>query len=337
VQTLEGLTKTHAAGIVHRDLKPANIFLTKADDGEIVKILDFGICKFQEREPGEETQTRPGIVIGTPVYMAPEHIREEAVDARSDLYSVGVLLYRCVCGHHPFVAESPGHLALAVLEAEPVPLETRIPDIDPAFSAIVRKAMSRRPEDRYQTSAEFREVLVEWLGRIDKLLAEFLDLRHVAARPEAVRLAATSAEAPPRPAGPTEEHTRDAPTLPRPAGALEETTMPRLQPRAPRDASSPFAPTVLADVEELPLPRLYTESELEPTKVKAPTPPVARLSAATETTELYATAVAPQPAPAVRPSISVAPPLRTRLLPALVLVFIAAALAIGLFAPLDRC
>lgn len=167
IQLLEGLRAAHDAGIVHRDLKPENVFLLKNKGGrkDFVKIVDFGISKFSSLG-GEFSMTRTGAVMGTPYYLSPEQAKgERSLDHRADLYAVGVILYEAVAGAVPFDGETFNELLFKIV-LEPVkPLSTVAPDIDPAFSSIVNKAMARSPDARYQSAVELQNALSSWIAR----------------------------------------------------------------------------------------------------------------------------------------------------------------------------
>ena len=168
LQLLEGLGAAHETGIVHRDLKPENLFLVrrKASRADFLKIIDFGISKFQLDDLSELSMTATGTVLGTPYYLSPEQARgQRDIDHRSDLYAVGVILYEAVTGKVPFNAESFNELLFKIALESPRPVVALVPQIDPAFSAIVERAMSRRPEDRYQSAAEMAHALSQWLER----------------------------------------------------------------------------------------------------------------------------------------------------------------------------
>jgi eukaryotic-like serine/threonine-protein kinase len=164
MQLLAGLGAAHAADIVHRDLKPANVFLVGRGGGDYVKILDFGVSKFAVA--GDDMgMTGAGSVLGTPLYMSPEQAKgARHVDHRSDLYAVGVLLYECVTGKVPFEAETFNELIFRIVLEAPPPIESVVPDLDPAFVAIVHKAMAREVGERYQTAREMHDALAHWLA-----------------------------------------------------------------------------------------------------------------------------------------------------------------------------
>jgi hypothetical protein len=158
-QVLVGLGAAHAAGIIHRDLKPDNLFILKERSGirDYVKIIDFGISKFNALG-GDMSMTRTGAVMGTPYYMSPEQAKGSGkVDARSDLYAIGVILYEAVAGQVPFLADTFNELMFKIVLSDPKPLLEVVPDLDPRFAAIVSKAMARDADQRYQSAAEMVE------------------------------------------------------------------------------------------------------------------------------------------------------------------------------------
>ncbi|HEV8551185.1 MAG TPA: serine/threonine-protein kinase [Polyangiaceae bacterium] len=169
LQLLDGLGAAHHAGIVHRDLKPDNIFLLARRGGQsdFVKIIDFGVSKYQFEDPTSMSMTTTGAVIGTPYYLSPEQARgQRDIDARSDLYTVGVIIYQCVAGQVPIRAETFNELLFKIALQTAPPLTTDVPSIDPKFSALVEKAMSREREGRFQTAAELRQALENWLSGV---------------------------------------------------------------------------------------------------------------------------------------------------------------------------
>ncbi len=157
-QVLAGLSHAHSKGIVHRDIKPDNIILTEATGlGDQVRILDFGLARLRDSAPG----LTQGMPVGTPSYMAPEQIRGEEVDARTDIYSAGVLLFELLTGQKPFNSERAAAVMLQHQEAPPPSLASVIPGA--AFSleleGLVAKALAKRPEDRFQSAADFASAL----------------------------------------------------------------------------------------------------------------------------------------------------------------------------------
>jgi eukaryotic-like serine/threonine-protein kinase len=150
------LGAAHAAGIVHRDLKPDNVMLVKrGSDEEFVKVLDFGIAKLSQLgqlEPGMKTKT--GALLGTPSYMSPEQCRGLPVDHRSDVYSLGVMMYQMFSGSLPFEADGLGNLLLAHMTQQPVPLAERVPGLPPHLAQVVARAMEKTPEARFQDVSE---------------------------------------------------------------------------------------------------------------------------------------------------------------------------------------
>jgi eukaryotic-like serine/threonine-protein kinase len=146
-QTAQGLAKAHSQGIIHRDIKPGNLFLT--DDG-LVKILDFGIAKLS----GEVGPTRLGSALGTPSYMAPEQTRGEDVDARADVWSLGVVLYEMLAGKRPFVGGTGTAVVYAVLHEEPEPLASLRPETPRELLRIVSRMLAKDPQRRYTDAIE---------------------------------------------------------------------------------------------------------------------------------------------------------------------------------------
>lgn len=151
VGVLDALDYSHRHGIVHRDIKPANVMLTRAGD---VKVMDFGIARTVAEATAAMTQT--SAVIGTAQYLSPEQARGETVDARSDLYSAGCLLYELLTGRPPFVGDSPVSVAYQHVREEPLAPSTVDPDVPAAADAVTLKALAKDREARYQTAAEMR-------------------------------------------------------------------------------------------------------------------------------------------------------------------------------------
>jgi tRNA A-37 threonylcarbamoyl transferase component Bud32 len=160
-QVLAALDEAHAHGIVHRDLKPGNIMLiSRRDDPDFVKVCDFGIAKAQASPEGAGL-TLKGLVCGTPEYMSPEQARGEDVDGRSDLYSVGVILYQLVTGELPFSASSPVGILSKHLAEPPMPPSLRRPglEIPAALESVILHALAKDPADRPRSAEQLRRAL----------------------------------------------------------------------------------------------------------------------------------------------------------------------------------
>ncbi|MCC7542575.1 MAG: protein kinase [Deltaproteobacteria bacterium] len=169
-QVTAALVAAHEGGIIHRDLKPENIILQRRidDDGievDLVKVCDFGIAKIQDpradgdASPENRALTTRGVVIGTPDYMSPEQARGHVLDARSDLYAIGVIMYRMVTGRLPFDADSSIGVLMKHLTEAPAPPRSINPSVDPRLEAIILRCMAKRPEERFANARELRTEL----------------------------------------------------------------------------------------------------------------------------------------------------------------------------------
>ncbi|HEX4338702.1 MAG TPA: serine/threonine-protein kinase [Polyangiaceae bacterium] len=170
-QALSGIAAAHDMGVVHRDLKPENIMVTTrvGDDGaeyEVVKVCDFGIAQISEAARtapsggvAPRTLTARGVLLGTPQYMSPEQARGEVTDARTDVYSVGVILYQLLTGQLPFDGPTPIDTVLKHISEEPVPPTELVPSASPRLEAVCMKALAKRREGRWTSAREMRAAL----------------------------------------------------------------------------------------------------------------------------------------------------------------------------------
>ncbi|MFF0065337.1 protein kinase [Streptomyces sp. NPDC005279] len=149
---LAALETSHEMGLVHRDIKPGNVMMTKRG---IVKVMDFGIARAMQS--GVTSMTQTGMVVGTPQYLSPEQALGRGVDARSDLYSVGIMLFQLLTGRIPFDADSPLANAYAHVQEEPVAPSTINRSVTPAMDALVARALKKNPNERFPSAAAMRD------------------------------------------------------------------------------------------------------------------------------------------------------------------------------------
>ncbi|MBK8259337.1 MAG: serine/threonine protein kinase [Polyangiaceae bacterium] len=156
-QVCEAVQAAHDAKIIHRDLKPQNLFLTTREGKPFVKVLDFGISKLVENGA---TLTSPGVALGTPAYMPPEQLLGwDTVDERSDIYSLGVILYECATGRRPFQTENPTQLGVRARFGKPQPVSVARPDLPESFCNLVARAMAVEKSGRFVSARELGEAL----------------------------------------------------------------------------------------------------------------------------------------------------------------------------------
>ena len=201
-QVADGLWFAHQQDIVHRDVKPSNIMVMK---GGIAKITDFGIARL----PNSAVKTMTGLILGSPRYMSPEQVIGKAIDARSDIFSLGVVLYEALTGVAPFDGDNVNAIMYATVNTTPPPPSSHNRNLPPMLDLIVAKAMAKLLEDRYQTIKELSEDLREVKRQMDS------------ARP-ATALKATTAPPQPRPAPTPAASLVDTATIPLPGGAPKE-------------------------------------------------------------------------------------------------------------------
>jgi serine/threonine-protein kinase len=153
-QALEGIHHAHQLGVVHRDIKGSNVMRSRSS---LVKVMDFGIA----RALGSNSLTQEGKPVGTPEYMSPEQIRGEEIDARSDIYSLGILLFKLLTGRVPFAGKSQYEVMRAHMEGEPLSLCELVPQLDEAVERIVLRALAKSPGERFASIPELRAALEE--------------------------------------------------------------------------------------------------------------------------------------------------------------------------------
>ena len=221
-QICAGLDYAHSHKIVHRDVKPANIMIEP--DGRI-KIMDFGIAKAEGAQ-----LTTAGQVVGTPNYMSPEQVKGRPLDGRSDLWSFGVILYEMVTGEKPFTGQNVTTIIYKIVNENPIPPKDLDASVHPGLSAVIQRALSKSPEQRYQHGAD----LVNHLVNHRSIGTETASLLADAGSAHVTKAAATAA---PAAAAPTAART--APSPPKPAAATLATTVRTAAPAAQKPAMTP--------------------------------------------------------------------------------------------------
>jgi serine/threonine-protein kinase len=146
------LDQAHFSRIIHRDIKPANVMLTKSGE---VKLMDFGIAK----DEGMEALTKEGIAIGTPSYMSPEQVTGSPLDGRTDMFSLGVVMYECLTGARPFLGSTAGEVFARIRDGKYKPIDKLVPHVPPQLEAVVKRCMKVKLDQRYLDAAELRRDL----------------------------------------------------------------------------------------------------------------------------------------------------------------------------------
>jgi len=266
-QICETLAAVHSANVVHRDLKPDNVFLVeRAGQVDFVKLLDFGVAKLLDTSSPTGTkrsnQTAAGGLLGTPEYMAPEQLSGKPVDARTDIYALGVMLFELLAGRKPFEAESFGEIVVKHLtEAPPHPNAVMKTPLPAAIDAVIFQCLQKAPADRPQSMGQLRQALAG-------------DATAAAARPKtkapwlAIGLGFTAAAAIAAVAIVDPLHWRSQPVIaPRPPAAAAEEVKPAEPPKPVADAPAPTAPATVDAAKAEPAKPLVDEAK--PTDLKA--------------------------------------------------------------------
>lgn len=238
LQMLSALEAAHSRGIVHRDLKPDNVWLTPSARGPHVKLLDFGIAKLKTSDEFRRVETRPGSMMGTPAYMAPEQaISADQVDQRADIYSFGVILYEMLSGKRPVDAEEPQEILEHLVRGDVHPLATRNPAIPAGLAALVDHLVAPNPDERPSSAEAVRQELamyaqpgLEESGRLSKPVPDTVPpddgAPPLAARSSATELGRASTEV-----APPKTRTADMPAV------VEAPARPPTAPATPRRRS----------------------------------------------------------------------------------------------------
>jgi serine/threonine protein kinase len=192
----DALNEAHAHGVIHRDVKPENILVSQ----RTVKMLDFGIAKLMDVQSEEAGKlTSDGTIIGTPDYMSPEQALGKPVDHRSDIFSLGVVLYEALSGRHPFAVANVTRTLLNLVSKEPPDIATLLPAAPPQLAEIVRKAMSKKPDERYDAAKQMASALNKIYGTSSSAMFPVVGTAPtmpIAAKPEPPKPEPPKAEAP---------------------------------------------------------------------------------------------------------------------------------------------
>lgn len=177
IPVCQALAEAHKAGIVHRDIKPDNIFLHQGKQGEVIKVVDFGIAKLieEQKEDNRANLTESGSIIGTPVYMAPERLKSQPYDGRADVYSIGITCYEMLAGKRPFHLSSnnPIEIIFKYIKDSPVPLSKHLPNIPKSIEALVMNSLEKDPNKR-STALEFATAFNQEIANLSTTNPELL-------------------------------------------------------------------------------------------------------------------------------------------------------------------
>ncbi len=301
-QIARSLREAHALGVVHRDLKPANVFLVQhGDEPDFVKVLDFGLVKdLSDQEKGQEL-TQTGLFLGSPKYMSPEQVRGEQLDTRTDIYSLGVMMYELLAGRPPFVKSSSVDVLYAHVHETPRPISLVAPTQVPSdLEEVVMRALAKRPQDRFASMDELLHALRRAAANLPPDAAldlswpsvESLDRALHSSRPpseESIEIEVTRAARPAAMEPKEKEHRRGTIALAVAALALGAAALgiglamfqaSRVPPEVPIVAPIPTAPS-----ESAPTPRWEPIHVPEPVVVPSVVPSTSETEAAVPTLE----------------------------------------------------
>src|SRR5690348_6234779 len=158
-QVCAGLQHAHELQIIHRDLKPENIMLVTENGGDRAVVMDFGLAKERRADPAIQKLTATGIILGTPEFMSPEQIRGKPLDARSDIYALGIVAFEMFTGKLPFQGRNAQEMMIARLRGQPTPLRQVRPDLPAGLEKALSKSLESNPDSRYSTAMEFADAL----------------------------------------------------------------------------------------------------------------------------------------------------------------------------------
>ena len=237
LQLLAGVHEAHLAGIIHRDLKPENVFITRRQDEEFVKILDFGVSKFQPLDISSAV-TQAGQLVGTPHFMSPEQARGRPLDPRADVYAVGAVMFTALAGTMPFEARSFNDLIFRIVMESPRELEELVEGIDPEVVAIVKKAMARDRDDRHADALDLAGEVGAWLRTRGVAVPSWVPPPSPPASTPPPSLPPSDPPSAPPPRGPVSTPPAAGATTERPSSP-PSTTAPSLPPAATAIAGQP--------------------------------------------------------------------------------------------------
>lgn len=219
LQACEAIAEAHACGIIHRDLKPANLFLTRRTDGSpLVKVLDFGTSKMAPKETvaGGMEMTQTGMAIGSPSYMSPEQmLSSRNLDARSDIWALGVIIYNLLTGTFPFKADTLLQMCAAVIQMPPRPPTDHRPDLPKGLEQVILRCLGKKPEDRFSDVAGLARALLPFAPAQSRLSVERIE-RVLGVATDLATFLAPSIRTPPAPAQPEVERI-EVPPMPTPS------------------------------------------------------------------------------------------------------------------------